>query len=288
MEKPNNTTRVESTQELEKVTETSETDSDLPEGFIQLTTNPENLPDLNELQNDVNEILTEIGVNSIDSFVFGNYDTDSEYVYLSAYVLADGSKKLLVDMRSTDIIGYSLDHSHWLVWYIKDIDTEKMYYIVGKLVAGDEVYDYKTGELLAVGTEDVEEQETEVPHREGMYGVSDKDVFDIGGTVSFQRDKVRNDVTGNWRISTIADDVQMVDYALSYYKKLFNSDNEVHCIVNFNYNTTTRISYMDGMIYVTVYDYVKGEEHDANILLTGTVLADYIVYADNGDIEKIQ
>lgn len=121
-----------------------------------------------------------------------------------------------------------------------------------------------------------------------MYGVSDKDVYDIGSPSIFERNKVRNDVTGKWKISTIAEDVQMVDYALSYYEKYFYGDDEIHAIVNFNYNTTTSITYMSGQIYVTVHEYVNGEEHDANLLFSGMVLEDYIIYPDNGDIEKIQ
>lgn len=130
------------------------------------------------------------------------------------------------------------------------------------------------------------EPKEEVPHRDGMYGISDKDVHDIDGT--FSRNKVRNDATGNWKISTIAADVQMVDYALSYYEWYIHSDNEVHAIVNFTLNTTTCIQSYGDQIYVTVHDYVDGEEHDANLLFSGAVLADYIVYADNGDIEQIQ
>lgn len=122
-------------------------------------------------------------------------------------------------------------------------------------------------------------------HREGMFGISNKDVDDIDGT--FSRNKVRNDTTGNWRISTIAANIQMVDYALSYYE-WYMLDDEIHFIVNFNYNTTTCIQYMNGCIFVTVHEYVDGEEHDANLLGGGMVLAQYIVYPDNGDIEEIQ
>ena len=36
----------------------------------------------------------------------------------------------------------------------------------------------------------------------------------------------------------------------------------------------------------TEYSYVDGEEHDAKLLYSGTPLKSYIVYVDNGDIEK--
>lgn len=126
----------------------------------------------------------------------------------------------------------------------------------------------------------------EVPHRDGMYGISDKKVKNIDGT--FARNKVRNDVTGNWRVSTIYADVQIVDYVMDYYKWKFYSDKEIHCIVNFYNNTTTEITCYDNNLYVTVFDYVQGEEYDANIMFSGTVLENYIVYKDNGDIEELR
>lgn len=131
------------------------------------------------------------------------------------------------------------------------------------------------------------EIEEEVPHREGMFGISDKDIYDIGGPSDFPRDKVRNDITGNWRVSAINKSFDIPYYALSYYNKYFYNDDEVHAIVNFSDNTTTRINYMSGNLYVTVLEYVKGEEHDANLMFSGTVLSEYIIYPDNGDIEYI-
>lgn len=122
---------------------------------------------------------------------------------------------------------------------------------------------------------------------ENIIGISDKDVFDIGEPSKFSRDKVRNDVTGKWRISTIAENIDIKDYALSYYKKYFHNDSEIHAIVNFNNNTTTSITYLSGLLFVDTYDYVKGEEHDANILFSGTHLSQVVIYTDNGDIEKI-
>lgn len=80
----------------------------------------------------------------------------------------------------------------------------------------------------------------------------------------------------------------MIDYALSYYESEFRNDNEIHGIVNFTYNTTTKISVMENVLDVTVHEYVPGEEHDTDILFSGMQLQEYFVYLDNGDIEKIQ
>lgn len=44
---------------------------------------------------------------------------------------------------------------------------------------------------------------------------------------------------------------------------------------------------VSGLLYVSVYEYTKGEEHDAKAMFGGTHLVDYIVYTDNGDIEKV-
>lgn len=105
--------------------------------------------------------------------------------------------------------------------------------------------------------------------------------------IKFSVSKVRNDNTGNWRISLIAENIDMSEYALDYYKQYFTDDSEIHFIVNFNYNTTTKIMNMGGQLDVTVQDYVSKEEHDANTLGSGTVLAEYLVDKETGEVEKI-
>lgn len=105
--------------------------------------------------------------------------------------------------------------------------------------------------------------------------------------ISFRADKVRNDTTGNWRISLIAENIDMSEYALDYYKQYFTDDSEIHFIVNFNYNTTTKIMVMGGDLDVTVQEYVAKEEHDAKMLGSGTVLAEYLVDKETGEVKKI-
>ena len=106
--------------------------------------------------------------------------------------------------------------------------------------------------------------------------------------ISFVVSNVRNDVTGNWRIATIAENIEMQDYALDYYKEYFKSDDEIHAIVNFNYKTTTKISVMGNLLDVSVYEYVDKEEHDAKLLFSGMLLKEYHVNKDTGEIEEIQ
>lgn len=106
--------------------------------------------------------------------------------------------------------------------------------------------------------------------------------------ISFVVTNVPNDVTGNWRIATIAENIEMQDYALDYYKEYFKSDDEIHAIVNFNYKTTTKISVMGNLLDVSVYEYVDKEEHDAKLLFSGMLLKEYHVNKDTGEIEEIQ
>ena len=106
--------------------------------------------------------------------------------------------------------------------------------------------------------------------------------------IKFTVSKVRKDNTGNWRISCIAENLEMKDHALEYYNQYFTDDSEIHFIVNFNYNTTTKIMVSGGQLDVTVQDYVPKEEHDASVLGSGTVLTEYLVDKDTGEIEQIR
>lgn len=136
-------------------------------------------------------------------------------------------------------------------------------------------------------TQEATEAAPEVEHRTGdtIVGVSDKDISELDPV--FWKSVV-NDVTGKWRYATISNDVNIQDYVLSYYKEYFKSDDEVHAIINFANNTTTRINSGGDRLLVTVLDYVDGEEHDAKKMFGGTPLESYCVYLDNGDIEAME
>ena len=45
-------------------------------------------------------------------------------------------------------------------------------------------------------------------------------------------DTYRNDVTGNWRLAKIAEDINIDEYAVDYYNNYFKSNSEVHIIIN--------------------------------------------------------
>src|SRR5699024_5363047 len=96
---------------------------------------------------------------------------------------------------------------------------------------------------------------------------------------------VRNDKTGKWKVFTIAENTDLLDYALSYSDK-YMEDDEIHFIVNFNYDTTTWLNNMNGLLYVDIREYVKKEEHDASTLGSNITLKSYVIYPD-GDIQKL-
>ncbi|NFC67308.1 hypothetical protein EXN48_14670 [Clostridium botulinum] len=121
--------------------------------------------------------------------------------------------------------------------------------------------------------------------RENIIGKSEKDFKELSKR---KPSKVRKDVTGNWRILTISKQCKIEEYVLSYYKKNFKDKKEIHGIVNFTTNTTTRVIDLGEFIEVGVLEYVKGEEHDAKDLFGGIELKQYWIYKDNGDIEEIK
>ena len=280
------TSQTESVAESESSEAEPASTVEMPEGFTKITQEQaESCPDGDGVVEVMKTALQSIGVKKVPDCYWGNYKAAGSVVDMEAYLITD-AQNLIVRCQYLN--------NNWTVVYITDSENGHLYYPT----TGKDAYSYTTGELIKqeettepAAAEDTqeksEESETqEVPHRDGMYGISDKNCHDIDAT--FSRNKVRNDVTGKWRVSTISADVQMVEYAKDYYQWKFTSDDEIHCIVNFYNNTTTKIQYLSGNLFVTVHEYVKGEEHDANLMFSGTVLQDFIVYLDNGDIEQIQ
>lgn len=94
---------------------------------------------------------------------------------------------------------------------------------------------------------------------------------------------VRNDVTGNWRISATSDSFVPAEYAVEYYETMFSSGSEVHAIWNATLGTTTRITVASGIIFADTFEYVKGEEHDAKLLFSGQLLDSKMFDAETGE-----
>ena len=142
----------------------------------------------------------------------------------------------------------------------------------------------ETESLSEIQTEEITsaiETESEMP-------ISETEAPDPLGFNVVYSDSYRNDVTGKWRLSKIAENIDIENYALDYYKNYFKSDDEIHIIVNFTRNTTTRINAIGTLLDVAIMDYVDGEEHDAKLACSGTLLAEYHVNIDTGEITKVQ
>ncbi len=203
---------------------------------------------------------------------------DENIIYVNIYDYVNGEE------HDADLLFTGTPLQQYFV-YIDNGDIEKVYVESNE----NNTKPYITTTTSANENSTTQTQKTTnaptVEHRTGenIIGISDKSVSGISFSVS----KVQNDVTGNWRISTIAENIDIEYYALDYVKRYLHNKSQVHAIVNFTRNTTTSIKKYGNIIYVDIYDYVKGEEHDANRLFTGTLLQQYFVYIDNGDIEKI-
>lgn len=126
-----------------------------------------------------------------------------------------------------------------------------------------------------------------IPQREEAIGKSDKSISDFPEKITLS--SMRNDTTGSWKLARIATSETIEAYALSYYNEYFEKEasNEVHWIVNFTNHTTTSIKSLSGILFVDTFEYVDGEEHDAHAIGGGMQLTSYMVYTDNGDIERV-
>ncbi len=123
--------------------------------------------------------------------------------------------------------------------------------------------------------------------REEAIGKSNKDIKNVSNATNVQT-SIPNDLTGKWRMVKINDDINIEEYALSYYKENFKNDEEIHAIINTNLNTTTCISNSGNFVDVRILEHILNEEINAKKLFSGKKLAEYYIYKDNGDIEKIQ
>lgn len=120
----------------------------------------------------------------------------------------------------------------------------------------------------------------------GCGGNSKKEKTDpLGFQVDFS-DSFRNDTTGNWRKALIAEDKEIQDYALDYYKNYFKSDNEIHIIYNFTLNTVNRLALSGDALDISVTDYIKGEEHDASLACSGNLLEQFQINLKTGEITE--
>ncbi len=91
---------------------------------------------------------------------------------------------------------------------------------------------------------------------------------------AFSVKSMNNDTTGNFMVATTTGGALGDDETVEYYKTCFQNDQQIHYLVNFSTNTTTKLSIVGGMLDRTVYEYADGEEHDAKKIGSGLVLGE--------------
>ena len=97
-------------------------------------------------------------------------------------------------------------------------------------------------------------------------------------------DEFRNDVTGRWRKALVATSQPIEEYALDYYKEYFKADDEVHVIYNFTLNTVNCLTVSGDTLFISVSEYVDGEEHDAKEACGGLHLSDASISISTGEV----
>lgn len=116
----------------------------------------------------------------------------------------------------------------------------------------------------------------------------EKFMEEMGDTGVSGPDNVYQDVTGKWRITLIYSDRDFIPYAADYYHGFFESDDEIHAVINLYLKTTTKITVSGVNLQAVVYEYVDGEEHDAKTLFSGMPYCGYIINKVTGEYERYE
>lgn len=98
---------------------------------------------------------------------------------------------------------------------------------------------------------------------------------------------VRDDVTGNARRTFVTTTKSAEEYAIAYYKEYFESDKEIHFLLNFYSNTMSIISNSGNFLDVRICEHVDGEEHSAKTIGSGQLYAEYYVNLETGEIKQL-
>lgn len=110
----------------------------------------------------------------------------------------------------------------------------------------------------------------------------------LGGASLLFSGSVRNDSTGKWRMLRVSSAVPIHEHLGEYAAAFVCADDEVHIVINFALSTTTVITSGSGVLYVSVYQYADGEEHDAKLIPGGEKLAEYIYTTATGALEAVE
>ncbi len=108
-----------------------------------------------------------------------------------------------------------------------------------------------------------------------------KKKYDITEPTKF----VSGDNTGKWRIVKVANATAPYKYAVDYAKAYMQdaSMTDIHFIVNFSLNTTTKLQIIEGKLCVTTTEYVDKEEHDASVIGNGLLYMEQYYDMNTGE-----
>ena len=103
-------------------------------------------------------------------------------------------------------------------------------------------------------------------------------------------DTVNNDVTGNWRMVRYSTTADPSEFIIDYYKTFFESNDEIHILINDVTNTTTtmRCTMDNYLLSYEIHEHVDGEEESAKKLGHGEILGQYLAYVETGKIEELK
>lgn len=96
---------------------------------------------------------------------------------------------------------------------------------------------------------------------------------------------VRNDKTESWKKVVTSKKFDAEKDVIDYYDE-YMQDGEIHYVVSFATNTTTVIRDHDSYLSVDVTEYENKEEHDADTIGSGMLLASYNISYD-GEVEEL-
>ena len=121
--------------------------------------------------------------------------------------------------------------------------------------------------------------DTTLPEREHTVGRADRSIegLDI---------ETPEMLPNGYFVSQYDSPIEFTEYALSY-ADTYIAIGEIHWMINKVANTSTSVYDTGDILYVTAYEYMEDEETDAKTLGSGTLLFDYEIYKDSGDIVDV-
>lgn len=135
--------------------------------------------------------------------------------------------------------------------------------------------------------EDFDEDESDIDQDHS--GTPDETAMRLASYGVIFKGDVRNDVTGNWRYAKYSSKESQETIAVDYCKEYFESEDELHALINEKNNTVACIQHFSpDILDVTIHEYTYGEESNAKILFCGDVIAEYFVTISTGEIEELK